>query len=138
MSVLDALLFFTLAVGSFAAAAALYGRYRVLPAWLTGPQICSLEAGGCVALFRTREAALLGVPNALLGLMAYLGIFAGILLNASPFFLLAISTPGLCVTFYLAWYLLSHHLQCRICWTGHAANTILWVVLLWKCIPLAS
>ena len=35
-----------LAAGAAAAAAALSGHYRVLPAWLTGPEICRLEDGG--------------------------------------------------------------------------------------------
>ena len=49
----------------------LYGHYLVLPAWLTGPEICQLEAGGCAVLFRTPRARLLGVPNASLGVLLY-------------------------------------------------------------------
>jgi tetratricopeptide (TPR) repeat protein len=60
-----------LAAGATAAGAALYGRYRVLPAWLTGPAVCRLEDGGCAVLFRSPRARLLGVPNALLGLVLY-------------------------------------------------------------------
>ena len=50
--------------------AALYGHYRVLPAWLTGPEVCLMEDGGCAVLFRSPRARLLGVPNALLGVVA--------------------------------------------------------------------
>ena len=60
-----------LVVGAAAAAAALYGHYRVLPAWLTGPEVCLMEDGGCAVLFRSPRSRLLGVPNALLGVVLY-------------------------------------------------------------------
>ena len=64
--------------GLGAASAALYGRYRILPAVLTGPTVCRLdEANGCQVLFRTRYAALLGVPNSAIGLIFYLLVAAG-------------------------------------------------------------
>ena len=59
-------------MGAAAAAAALYGHYRVLPAWLTGPEVCLMEDGGCAVLFRSPRSRLLGVPNALLGALAVL------------------------------------------------------------------
>ena len=43
----DIVMWLALAGGTAAAAAALYGHYHVLPAWLTGPEICRLEDGGC-------------------------------------------------------------------------------------------
>ena len=52
-----------LAAGAAAAAAALYGHYRVLPAWLTGPEVCLMEDGGCAVLFRSPRSRLLGVPK---------------------------------------------------------------------------
>ena len=51
--------------------AALYGHYLVLPGWLTGPEVCQLEHGGCAVCSAARDRALLGVPNALLGVMLY-------------------------------------------------------------------
>src|SRR6185295_1355731 len=77
----EILVWLALPVGVAAAAAALYGRYRPLPAFLTGPAICRLEDNGCGVLFRTREAALLGVPNSLLGLLFYFLIAAGLALH---------------------------------------------------------
>jgi uncharacterized membrane protein len=65
------LIWTTLLAAASAAAAALYGHYRVLPSWLTGPEVCQLEDGGCAVLFRSPRSALLGVPNALLGLILY-------------------------------------------------------------------
>src|SRR4029453_14641278 len=60
------IIWLALAAGLVAASAALYGHYLVLPAWLTGPEICQLEEGGCAVLFRSPRASLVGVPNAAL------------------------------------------------------------------------
>jgi uncharacterized membrane protein len=117
------------AVGALAAACALYGRYRTLPAFLTGPAVCRLEHGGCQVLFRTREASLLGVPNAALGIVLYAFIAVGIAVKLPPMLLLAAATPALVMSAYLARYLLVNALECRICWAGHAANAALWLTL---------
>lgn len=129
-ALLDALLALALGVGFAAAAAALYGRYRVLPSFLTGPEICQLEAGGCQVLFRTPRAAVLGVPNSALGLLLYALIALGILLGWSAILLLLGATLALAMSVYLAYSLLSRHLECRICWAGHVANLVLWIALL--------
>ena len=65
------IIWMALIAGACAAAAALYGHYLVLPGWLTGPEICQLEHGGCQVLFRSPRARLLGVPNAALGILLY-------------------------------------------------------------------
>jgi uncharacterized membrane protein len=117
------------ALGILASAAALYGRYRVLPALLTGPNVCKLEAGGCQVLFRTRNAALLGVPNAALGLAFYVLLVAGLLLGWPVGVLLAGASTALAMSAYLAYVLISQRLECRICWAGHAANAAVWLVL---------
>ena len=77
-----------LGAGMAAAVAALYGHYRVLPAWLTGPEVCRLEDGGCAVLFRSPRSALLGVPNALLGVVLYALLAAGLVLGWPPLWLL--------------------------------------------------
>ena len=119
-----------LAVGFAAACAALYGRYRVLPAWLTGPAVCKLDdANGCQVLFRTRYAALLLVPNALLGIACYLLIGIGLVTGRPIHLLLAGASAALAMSAYLAWVLIRDRLECRICWTGHAANAALWLGL---------
>lgn len=118
-----------LIIGAAAATAALVGRYRTLPALLTGPQICRLEAGGCQILFRTRTAALLGVPNAALGLALYTLLAAGMLARWPVAWRLAGASGALAMSIYLARYLLSRRLQCRICWAGHLANALLWTSL---------
>ncbi len=85
----DLVIWLALAGGTAAAAAALYGHYYVLPGWLTGPEICRLEDGGCAVLFRSPRSALLGVPNATLGLALYALLALGLLLEAPSWLLLA-------------------------------------------------
>ena len=126
---MSALIAVALLFGASAAAAALWGHYRDLPGWLTGPEICQLEAGGCAILFRTPRAALLGVPNASLGLSLYVLLAAGLLLNWPAIYLFAMTVPALAMSAFLGWSLWSRDLQCRICWTGHAANLTLAILM---------
>lgn len=121
-----------LVLGGLAAVVALYGRYREVPSFLTGPRVCRLEAGGCQALFRTRAAALVGVPNSLLGIMLYLLLGIGAWAGWPTGVLLIGATVALAMSLYLAYYLIRNQLECRVCWTGHVANLILWLTLLLK------
>jgi uncharacterized membrane protein len=119
------LIWIALCAGAAAASAALYGHYRVLPAWLTGPEVCQLDHGGCAILFRSPRASLLGVPNALLGVLLYVLLAIGLLLEWPPLWLFVMTLPALAMSAFLGWSLISRHLQCRICWTGHLANAVL-------------
>lgn len=114
-----------LAAGSAAAIAALYGHYRVLPGWLTGPDVCRMDQGGCAVLFRSPRASLLGVPNALLGVLLYALIGAGLVLQWPSWWLVLLMLPAVGMSAFLGWSLVSRGLQCRICWTGHIANGVL-------------
>ncbi|MGH9398845.1 MAG: vitamin K epoxide reductase family protein [Thermoanaerobaculia bacterium] len=126
----SALVWAGLSVGLAAACAALYGRYRVLPALLTGPAVCRLDdVNGCQVLFRTRNAALLGVPNAVLGIACYVLIGIGLATGWPLWLLFAGASAALTMSAYLAYILLRDRLECRICWAGHAANTGLWLGL---------
>ncbi len=82
----EIVIWLALAGGTAAAVAALYGHYRVLPGWLTGPEICRLEDGGCAVLFRSPRSALLGVPNASLGLALYALLAAGFAVQVPSWF----------------------------------------------------
>ena len=126
----DAVVWIALAVGAAAAGAALYGYYRVLPGWLTGPEICRLEDGGCAVLFRSPRAALLGVPNSALGVLLYALLAAGLLLEWPPLLLFAMTVPALAMSIFLGASLIINRRQCRICWAGHIANATLFVTLL--------
>ena len=116
--------------GAAAATAALYGHYRVLPSWLTGPEICQLEHGGCAVLFRSPRASLLGVPNAALGVMLYALLAAGLLLGWPPRMLAAMTLPAVMMSAFLGWSLIANGHQCRICWVGHVCNAILFALLI--------
>lgn len=125
----DIVIWIALALGAAAAAAALYGHYRVLPAWLTGPEICRLEDGGCAVLFRSPRARLLGVPNASLGLLLYAALAAGLVAGLPPLLLFAMTMPAVAMSAFLGYSLIRNGFECRICWTGHFANGVLALML---------
>ncbi|MBA3638535.1 MAG: vitamin K epoxide reductase family protein [Acidobacteriota bacterium] len=126
---MSVLIWIALFLGAAASVAALWGYYGVLPGWMTGPEICRLEDGGCAVLFRTPRAALLGIPNASLGIVLYTALAAGVLFEAPPLLLFAMTIPAVAMSAFLAYSLISRGLECRICWTGHAANVTLAVLL---------
>jgi uncharacterized membrane protein len=126
------LIWLALAGGITSSAAALYGHYRVLPAWLTGPEICKLEQGGCAVLFRSPRASLLGVPNAALGMVLYLLLAAGLVLGLPALLLALMTVPAVAMSAFLGWSLIVNRRQCRICWTGHISNAVLFVLLIWE------
>jgi uncharacterized membrane protein len=115
--------------GAAAAAAALYGHYRVLPSWLTGPEICRLEHGGCAVLFRSPRAALLGIPNASLGLILYVLLAIGLVRRWPASLLFLMTVPALAMSIFLGWSLIANKRECRICWTGHVSNAVLFLLL---------
>jgi uncharacterized membrane protein len=123
------MIWLALALGMAAAAAALYGHYRVLPSWLTGPEVCRLEDGGCAVLFRTPRASLLGVPNAALGVLLYLLLALGLGLGWPAWWLFFMTLPAVAMSAFLGWGLIARKLECRICWTGHFANATLALLL---------
>lgn len=126
---MNVLIWTALCGGTAAALAALYGHYRVLPGWLTGPEVCQLDEGGCAVLFRSPRSALLGVPNALLGVVLYVLIAAGMLLRWPSGLLFMMTLPAIVMSAFLGWSLITRGLQCRICWTGHTANAVLALAL---------
>ena len=116
-----------LIVAGAASAAALYGHYRDLPGWLTGPTICRLDGNGCAVLFRTPRARVLGVPNAALGLALYAILAIGVVADWPAMWLLVLTTPAMAMSIFLGASLIRNKRECRICWTGHAANAVLFL-----------
>ena len=127
-----------LLTGAAASAAALYGHYRVLPGWLTGPRICRLEHGGCAVLFRSPRASLLGIPNALLGLGLYALLAGGVLLHWPPAVLFVLVLPAVAMSAFLGYSLIVNTRECRICWAGHIANGVLLLVFLFRVVTSDS
>jgi uncharacterized membrane protein len=134
----DVLIWLAIAGGTAAAAAAWYGHYYVLPGWLTGPEICRLEDGGCAVLFRSPRSALLGVPNATLGLALYALLAMGLLIHAPPWQLLAMTLPAVAMSAFLGRSLIVNGHQCRICWAGHISNAVLFAAFLLRALGLAA
>jgi uncharacterized membrane protein len=130
----EALILVALVGGTAAASAAFYGHYRVLPSWLTGPEICRLEDGGCAVLFRSPRAALLGVPNAALGLCLYALLAAGLTLGWPGWLMVAMTIPAVAMSVFLGRSLIVNGHECRICWVGHISNAALFVLLLLRSI----
>ncbi len=126
-----------LVVGFLASAAALYGHYLVLPGWLTGPEICQLEHGGCAVLFRSPRARLLGVPNAALGLLLYTVLAVGLLLGWPRSWLFLLTLPAVAMSVVLGYSLITNGRECRICWAGHFANAVLCAALGWTAFAAA-
>lgn len=126
----DVLTWAALLGGAAASVAALYGHYRVLPSWLTGPEICRLEAGGCAVLFRSPRASLLGIPNAALGVVLYILLAMGLLLDWPAWLLVLMTAPAVAMSAFLGRSLIVNGHQCRICWTGHFSNAALFLLLL--------
>ena len=123
------LIWLALSLGFAASVAALYGHYRVLPGWLTGPEICRLEDGGCAVLFRSPRSRLLGVPNASLGVTLYVLLAAGLIVGWPPVLLAAMTLPAVAMSAFLGRSLIVNGHQCRICWLGHFANAALFLLL---------
>src|SRR5258708_7535062 len=119
MSGLVVVLIGSMAIGAVAATAALYGRYRDLPGWLTGPAMCEMEGSGCQVLFRNPNAALMGVPNSALGLLCYVLMAIGLWQGWPTLWLLAGASGALAMSIKLGHGLIARGLQCRICWMGH-------------------
>jgi uncharacterized membrane protein len=126
---MTALTWIALFGGVCAAAAAFYGHYRDLPGWMTGPEICRLEGGGCAVLFRSPRSALLGVPNAGLGLGLYAVLALGLVTGWPPLLLWAITLPAVAMSAFLGYSLIANGRECRICWTGHLSNALLFLLL---------
>jgi uncharacterized membrane protein len=129
---LTLLIWLALFAGLAAASAALYGHYRVLPGWLTGPEICRLEDGGCSVLFRSPRSRLLGVPNASLGVALYVLLAIGLTLGWPPLLLALMTVPAVAMSAFLGRSLIVNRHQCRICWLGHFANGALFLLLLMR------
>src|SRR5690606_17211214 len=98
---MSALTWIALLAGASASAAALWGYYRELPGGLTGPEISQMEGGGCAILCRPPRAALLGGPNASLGMLLCLALAVGLLAAWPPVLPFAMTLPAVAMSAFL-------------------------------------
>lgn len=102
-----------------------------------GPGACATGAAGCTDLSRTRQARVLGVPNALLGTFYYAAVLVAALTGALPAlapWFLAAGLVSVALGVYLTVQLLAVlRVPCGLCLTSHGLNLALTVIyaLLW-------
>lgn len=113
---------------------AYYGRIkraRWVPAIL-----CAREGSNCVTVVQTPYARVFGVPNSLLGIVYY---FALILWSLGAvrlggwfdWLLVAAAAASVLLGFYLIYSLIAKlHTHCPLCYTAHAINATLLVLLI--------
>ena len=125
---------------------AYYGRIRKAR-WI--PEIlCAREGSACVTVVQTPYARVFGVPNSLLGIVYYVLLIAGAMENWTfgvnfdfhfarvvvPFgmaILILISAGTILVGFYLVYALRRKlHVDCPLCYTAHAINVAIFVLLI--------
>jgi uncharacterized membrane protein len=110
--------------------------YRVLqpnPRWM--PRALCMDEATCARIVDTREARVLGPPNAAFGFAYYVAIasfasarLAGLAPPALPF--AVASLAALALSIYLAWALLGKlRARCTLCFLGHAVNAALFALL---------
>ncbi len=121
---------------------AYYGRIKKAR-WV--PEIlCAREGSNCVTVVQTPYARVFGVPNSLLGIVYYLLLIAwasvgdrriaaalpGAFLTPVTL-LLAASGLTVALGFYLIYSLRRRlHIHCPLCYTAHAINAALFVLLI--------
>lgn len=111
------------------------------PRWL--PRVCRMDEKSCAAIVRTREARLLGLPNAVYGLGWYAAVVGaatlapGALAAGSLVCLLFLAGGAATVGVSLVLiHALLYRLRtpCPLCFLGHAANGAIFVLLLVLCL----
>ncbi len=99
------------------------------------PKICRMGKETCASIVFTPRARVFGVPNSLLGQIYYAGLIAGLLsgyLWRTPFVWIAIAASLVTVALgiYLTYSLLFlTRVPCKLCFTSHAINAVIFVLL---------
>ncbi len=121
---------------------AYYGRIKKAR-WV--PEIlCAREGSSCVTVVQTPYARVFGVPNSLLGIFYYV-LLVGWALGGRPLvivwagqavslaWVLVVASAGtVALGFYLIYALRRKlHTDCPMCYTAHAINLALFVLLIW-------
>jgi uncharacterized membrane protein len=110
--------------------------------------LCAREGSRCATVVETPYARVLGVPNSLLGILYYIAVMLwlpwatdvhGVEEYAYLFlFLTGALLLASAVTVVLGFYLICAlrrklHVDCPLCYTAHAINVSLFVLLIWFC-----
>jgi uncharacterized membrane protein len=122
---------------------AYYGRVKKFR-WV--PEIlCAREGSGCVTVVRTPYARVFGVSNSLLGIIYYLAILVWLPWTSAVRFqeehlwlvlgwtgaLVLGNAAGVLLGFYLMYALRRMlHTDCDLCYTAHAINAFLLILLI--------
>jgi uncharacterized membrane protein len=125
---------------------AYYGRIKKAR-WV--PEIlCAREGSNCVTVVQTPYARVFGVPNSLLGIVYYVVLVIGACMGWSYGFGLTLHFAGFAIPFafavvilisggtaVLGFYLIyalrrKLHIDCPLCYTAHAINAVLFVLLI--------
>jgi uncharacterized membrane protein len=117
------------AICVLAAAGAAIATYLLYERWSGGPLICS--TGGCETVQESKYSKIAGVPVALLGLLAYLTIFATGLLRSELARAVgaAVAVSGFAFALYLVYVQNSKiHAWCQWCIASDAVIGVLAVL----------
>ncbi len=123
---------------------AYYGRVRKAR-WVPAI-LCAREGSNCVTVVQTPYARVFGVPNSLLGIFFYFGVIAWVVLaavierEANPAglhlmvafgeLLIAAAAFSVLLGIYLIYSLIAKlHTHCPLCYTAHAINAALLVLI---------
>ena len=119
------------AICVLAAAGAAIAGYLLYERWTGGPLVCA--TGGCETVQNSRYSKIAGVPVALLGLLAYAGIFVTGLLRAELARAIgaALAVGGLLFAVYLVYVQNSKiHAWCQWCLASDVILAVLAALLL--------
>lgn len=98
------------------------------------PAFCRMDEGTCARVVRHRDARLLGLPNAVPGLLFYAAVAAyaiGLLPDAARPFLTAAAGASVVVGVYLVYALVAKlRTACVLCYIAHGVNLAILACLL--------
>lgn len=124
-----------LAISSYFTAVA-YRWIRADEKWI--PAFCRMEEQTCASIVFTPPARVFGPPNSLLGQIYYLAVLVGIPLGLldQPRVLglyLGASLLTVALAVFLSYTLLFvTRVPCKLCFTSHGINIVIFALLLWR------
>lgn len=118
---------------------AYYGKVRGVR-WIPAV-LCARDGSSCLTVVQTPYARVFGPPNSLFGIIYYLLVAGWALAEPADsefgwaVILLAMSAVAVILGGYLIYALRSKlHAGCPLCYTAHATNAVLFVILLDVCL----